>query len=157
MKRRFWEEDEAIYGGITRTDLPIRRIGYPCSGYGSSGKGVLLGAYALCESPAFDFGALSPPERSAKAVEWGALIHPQYKDEFDNGMAVSWQHNPSALGCFGYWSDDARRLHYGNLCAIDGRLVLAGEHVSYLSAWQEGAILSALDAVKRLHRRVLAG
>ena len=23
FKRRFWEEDEAIYGGITYTDLPI--------------------------------------------------------------------------------------------------------------------------------------
>ena len=157
MRRRFWEEDEAIYGGITRTNLPIRSIGYPCSDYGRSGKGVLLGAYAISDSSGFDFGALSPPERIAKAVEWGAVIHPQYKNEFDNGMAVSWQRNPSTLGCFGYWSDDAKRLHYRNLCAIDGHLVLAGEHVSYLSAWQEGAILSALDAVKRLHRRVLAG
>jgi monoamine oxidase len=157
MKRRFWEEDEAIYGGITHTDLPIRSIGYPCYGYGKSGKSVLVGAYAAPGTSGFDLGALSPPERIAKAVEWGAVIHPQYKNEFDNGMAVSWQHNPSTLGCFGYWSDDARRLHYNNLCAIDGRVVLAGEHVSYLSAWQEGAILSALDAVKRLHRRVLAG
>jgi monoamine oxidase len=155
--RRFWEEDETIYGGITHTDLPIRRIGYPCSGYGEPGKGVLLGAYTISDPSGFDFGALSPPERIAKAIEWGAVIHPQYKNEFDNGIVVSWQRNPSALGCFGLWSDDARRLHYGNLCAIDGRLVLAGEHVSYLSAWQEGAILSALDAVKRLHRRVLAG
>jgi monoamine oxidase len=47
FKRRFWEEDEAIYGGITSTDLPIRNIGYPCSDYGSTGKGVLLGAYAI--------------------------------------------------------------------------------------------------------------
>jgi monoamine oxidase len=42
------------------------------------------------------------------------------------------------------------------LCAIDGRIVLAGEHVSYIPAWQEGAVLSALDAISRLHRRVLA-
>jgi monoamine oxidase len=118
---------------------------------------VLLGAYAVSDTSGFDFGALSPPERISKAVEWRAIIHSQYKNEFDNGMAVSWQRNPSTLGCFAHWSDDARRLHYRNLCAIDGRLVLAGEHVSYLSAWQEGAILSALDAVKRLHRRVLAG
>ncbi len=157
MKRRFWEEDEAIYGGITYTDLPIRSIGYPCSGYGNTGKGVLLGTYAIFNTYAFEFGALSPPERIAKALDWGAAIHPQYKQEFDNGMAVSWQRNPSTLGCFGSWSDEARRLHYRNLCAIDGRLVLAGEHVSYLSAWQEGAVLSALDAVRRLHRRVLAG
>src|ERR1700682_3015706 len=26
FKRRFWEEDEAIYGGISYTDLPIRHI-----------------------------------------------------------------------------------------------------------------------------------
>ncbi len=156
MKRRFWEEDEEIYGGITHTDLPIRSIGYPCYGYGTSGKSVLLGAYAA-DTLGFDFGALSPPERIAKAVECGAIIHPQYNSEFDNGVAVSWRHNPSTLGCFGHWSDDARRVHYRNLCAIDGRLVLAGEHASHLSAWQEGAILSALDAVKRLHRRVLAG
>ena len=157
MKRRFWEEDEAIYGGITHTDLPIRSIGYPCNGYCKSGKSVLLGAYAAPDTSGFDFGALGPPERIAKAIEWGAVIHPQYKSEFDNGMAVSWQRNPSTLGCFAHWSDDARRLYYNNLCGIDGRVVLAGEHASYLSAWQEGAILSALDAVKRLHRRVLAG
>ena len=29
FKRRFWEEDEAIYGGISYTDLPIRQIAYP--------------------------------------------------------------------------------------------------------------------------------
>jgi monoamine oxidase len=29
FKRRFWEQDEAIYGGITFTDLPICQISYP--------------------------------------------------------------------------------------------------------------------------------
>jgi monoamine oxidase len=103
MERRFWEEDEEIYGGITQTDLPIRRIGYPCSGFGKAGKGVLLGAYAVSDTPAFDFGALSPAERIAKALEWGALLHPQYKDEFDNGMAVSWQsiHRRSVASAIG--------------------------------------------------------
>jgi len=60
------------------------------------------------------------------------------------------------LGCFGRWTDEARKQHYQNLCAIDGRILLAGEHVSYMPAWQEGAVLSALDAISRLHRRVLA-
>ena len=40
--------------------------------------------------------------------------------------------------------------------ALDGRLVLAGEHASHIPAWMEGAILSALDAVQRLHRRVVS-
>jgi monoamine oxidase len=157
MKRRFWEEDEAIYGGITTTDLPIRNIGYPCTDYGHRGKGVLLGAYAIFNTYAYEFGALPPAERIAKTVEWGAMIHPQYKDEFDNGIAVAWQRNPATLGCFANWSDEARKKHYTDLCQIDGRIALAGEHASYLPAWQEGAILSALDAVARLHRRVVAG
>jgi len=45
FKRRFWEEDEQIYGGVTYTDLPIGQISYPSSRYFDSGKGVLLGAY----------------------------------------------------------------------------------------------------------------
>ena len=54
---------------------------------------------------------------------------------------------------------DERVLRYtaGEDHALDNRLILAGEHASWLPAWQEGAILSALDAVERLHRRVMAG
>ncbi len=157
MKRRFWEEDEAIYGGITTTDLPIRNIGYPCAGYGGKGPAVLLGTYAIFNAFAFEFGSLPPEERIAKALEWGAQIHPQYKQEFASGVAVAWQRNPATLGCFANWSEAARKAHYRDLCALDGRIVLAGEHASNLPAWQEGAVLSALDAVQRLHRRVVAG
>jgi monoamine oxidase len=59
------------------------------------------------------------------------------------------------MGCAGFWSDRARTEHYDNLCQIDGRIVLAGEHASYIPAWQEGAILSALDAIARLHGRIV--
>jgi monoamine oxidase len=154
FRRRFWETDDAIYGGISYTDLPISIIGYPATGYFGDGKGVLLGAYAFGPY-AFEFTALSPAERVRKAVEFGAQIHPQYTAEFENGVAVGWHRVPSNLGCFGLWSEAARQQHYRNLCAIDGRILLAGEHASYIPAWQEGAILSSLDAIGRLHERVL--
>ena len=157
FRRRFWEQDEGIYGGISYTDLPIRLIGYPCTGYGDAGKAVLLGAYTIFSVYAYEFTALSPAERVAKAVADGAQIHPQYKAEFENGIAVAWHRNPATLGCSGAWTDAAREQHYDNLCALDGRILLAGEHASYLPGWQEGALLSSLDAVGRLHRRVLAG
>jgi monoamine oxidase len=99
---------------------------------------------------------MTPDERVSKAVEYGAQIHPQYTAEFDNGVAVAWHRAPFALGCFGLWSEAARAQHYDNLCQVDGRIVLAGEHASYLPAWQEGAVTSALDAVERLHRRAHA-
>ncbi len=156
FKRRFWEEDEQIYGGISYTDLPINVISYPSTGYHSSGKGVLLGGY-VWGLDAMEFTAMTPPQRVAKAVEYGSQIHPQYPAEFDNGMAVAWHRSPFTMGCFGMWTEATRAKHYDNLCRFDGRIVLAGEHASYIPAWQEGAVTSALDAIERLHRRALAG
>jgi monoamine oxidase len=154
FKRRFWEEDDHIYGGISYTDLPINTIGYPASGYHASGKGVLLGGY-VWGPDAMRMTSMAPADRVRAALEQGAQIHPQYPAEFDNGVAVAWQRVPHAMGCFGLWSDSARDQHFRNLCAVDGRIVLAGEHASYVPAWQEGAVTSALDAIGRLHARAL--
>lgn len=158
FKRRFWEEDEGIYGGISYTNLPNAVVAYPSNGYFSPGKGVLLGAYAFGSPASYMLSSLDPDERIARTLDWGAAIHPrQYREEFDTGVSVAWHRVPWTLGCAGNWSADNRRELYEAACGIDGRLVLAGEHVSYLPAWQEGAILSALDAIERLHRRILGG
>jgi monoamine oxidase len=157
FKRRFWEEDDRIYGGISYTDLPISQISYPNSDFNTSGKGVLLGGYTWNGANSFEFTSMSPQERVKRAVEFGAQIHPQYPTEFDNGVAVAWQRVPFTLGCASDWTEKGRKDHYSDLCQIDGRIVLAGEHASYLPAWQEGAILSSLDAITRLHKRVLQG
>jgi monoamine oxidase len=154
FKRRFWEQDDAIYGGISFTDLPNGMIGYPNSGFLDSGPGVLLGAY-IFGPEAYQITALPPEQRVKRVVEWGSQIHPQYPTEFQNGVAVGWHRVPWTLGCFGSWTEELRRKHYDDLCAIDGRIVLAGEHVSQLGGWQEGALLSALDAIRRLHQRVM--
>lgn len=155
FKRRFWEEDEAIYGGVSYTDLPIRQIAYPSTGYNRRERGILVGAYLFDGANSFEFTAMPPDERVARAVEFGATIHPQYRSEFENGIAVAWHRVPFTHGCSGDWSEETRKQHYRNLCAIDGRILLAGEHASALPAWQEGAILSALDAIARLHEQVI--
>ena len=51
FKRRFWEEDDGIYGGITYTDQPISNISYPSTDYHRKGGGVLLGGYIFSDSP----------------------------------------------------------------------------------------------------------
>ena len=156
FKRRFWEQDESIYGGISFTNLPNALIGYPSTRYFDDGPGILLGAYTFGAN-AFQISAMSPEERVRKTVEWGAQIHPQYTSEFQHGVGVAWHRVPWTLGCAAHWTEQLRAQHYDNLCAIDGRIMLAGEHASRIPAWQEGALLSALDAIRRLHQRVLAG
>jgi monoamine oxidase len=155
FKRRFWEQDEQIYGGITPTDLPISQISYPSTNFGAKGPGVLLGAYGG-GAFAYEYTTLTPAERIARTVEWGSQIHPQYKEEFLNGVVVSWHRVPWIQGCFGQWSEESRAAHYKNLCEMDGRIMLAGEHASYIGGWQEGAVTSSLDAISRLHQRALA-
>jgi monoamine oxidase len=157
FKRRFWEEDDLIFGGVSYTDLPIAQISYPSTDFNKPGKGVLLGCYTWNGPNSYEFTSMSPAERVRLAVEYGSQVHPQYKDEFENGISVAWHRVPFTLGCAGDWTEEARKEHYDNLCQIDGRIVLAGEHASYIPAWMEGAILSALDAVSRLHQRVVAG
>ena len=157
FKRRFWEEDDGIYGGISYTDQPITNISYPSTGFFKDGPAVLLGGYGYGNSlPDFGFAAMSPENQVRAAVEQGSKIHPQYKKEFLDGVAVAWHRVPWTLGCAGDWTEAMRAKHYDNMCAIDGRIVLAGEHVSRIPAWQEGAVTSAIDAITRLHKRVLA-
>ena len=157
FRRRFWEEDEAIYGGVTYTDQPIFNISYPSNGFFQKGPAVLLGAYAGFQSvETYNFESMPAQDQIKTALEQGARIHPQYLKEFQNGVAVAWHRVPWTLGCSGGWTEQNRARHYKNMCAVDNRIVLAGEHCSYLGAWQEGAVLSSLDAIKRLHERALA-
>jgi monoamine oxidase len=155
FKRRFWEQDDKIYGGITSTDLPISQISYPSSNFGAQGPGALLGAY-VGGAFGYELTALPPQDRVKRVLEWGSQIHPQYKAEFLNGIAVGWHRVPWVLGCFGSWTEASRAEHYRNLCEMDGRIILAGEHASYYGGWQEGGITSAIDAITRLHQRVQA-
>jgi monoamine oxidase len=151
FKRRFWEQDEHIYGGITYTDLPINRISYPSHGYGQPGKGILMGAYAHATPNAYAFTSMTPQERIQAVVEQGAQIHPQYLKEFENGVSVGWHRVPFVNGCYAQWTEETRKSHYKNLCQIDGRIALAGEHASFWPGWQEGSVLSSLDAIQRMH------
>jgi monoamine oxidase len=154
FKRRFWEEDDRIMSGISRTDQTITQIWYPSYGYFGR-TGVLTGAYATGQA-ARTIGDLTPAERTALALRQGAAIHPQYNDEFSSAFSVAWQKTPHNMGAWVAWTDDTRKNDYPVLSQADGPIYLAGEHMSYINAWQAGALESARDVVRRLHERVRA-
>lgn len=153
MRERFWETEEQIYGGVTYTDLPITQIGYPSQDLLAPGPGVLMGAYHF-GARALQFNSLAPEERVRRTLDYVAQIHPQAKRHFVSGIGYSWHRNPWMLGCRANWPED--RADYDAAVQVDRRIVLAGEHMSYLNGWLEGAILSAQDATRRLHERVMA-
>lgn len=156
FRRRFWEQDDGILGGISYTDLPLVQIAYPNYGFLSNGPAVLQAAYDTAtggRSFTYSWSSMTPQERIDAALGLGRQIHPQYDGEFMSGTSWVWHRVSWSLGCYGQWTDELRDEHYRTLCEIDNRLVLAGEHCSHIPAWLEGSLLSALDAIQRLDQR----
>ncbi|KAB7729270.1 NAD(P)-binding protein [Rudanella paleaurantiibacter] len=152
FKRRFWEEDDGIYGGISRTDMDINQIWYPSFGF-MGNKGVLIGYYNFY-SRAEAVASLSIAERQKIALEQGAKIHPQYAAEFENSFSLAWHRIPYSEGGWALYDDASRRKFYPALLEPDGNIYFAGEHTTYLTAWMAGAFTSARRVVDAIHSRV---
>jgi monoamine oxidase len=151
--RRFWETDHQIYGGISWTSRDITQIWYPSHGFHAP-MGVLLGGYIWTNRIGEQFGRMLPQERLEAAVVSGERIHAGYRGQVCNGISVCWEKIPHSAGAWAAWSPDARSSQYPILNEPDGPIYLAGEHLSYLNGWQEGAVLSAHAVVRAIADRV---
>jgi monoamine oxidase len=151
FSRRFWEEDEDIYGGISQTNQGIDQIWYPSSGF-LSNRGILVGYYNFGEQ-ASQFGNLPPGERVSLAVTQGSQIHAQYPSHFETGVSVYWPKVPYSLGGWATYTTDTRTQFYSRLNAPDGNIYLCGEHLSYLTGWIAGALESARLVTKQISIR----
>jgi monoamine oxidase len=155
FKRRFWEEDDNIYGGHSFTDQAIGQLSYPNDRMFQNGPAVLLGAFTS-GAGALELTGMTPAERIEAALAQGEVFHPQYRKEFLSGVSVPWTRVPWILGCTSRWSEENRAAHYKDLVTMDGRVVLAGEHASFYGGWMEGSMLSGLDAISQIHERATA-
>lgn len=148
FRRRFWEEDEGIYGGGTITDLAIRNLYYPEHGRGS-GRGIVLASYTWGED-AQRWGSLSPEERLRQALENVTAIHPQAAAEIEVGASYMWHDDEFAGGAFALFDPGQQTQLYQHIKSPEGRLYFAGEHTSTAHAWIQGSIESGLRAALEL-------
>jgi monoamine oxidase len=153
--RRWWEIDQQLYGGISWTDRDITQIWYPSHGFHGK-KGVLLGAYISRQAPGLKFTAMTPAERHAAAIADGERLHPGYGKLVGPAASVAWAKIPYSLGAWIEWDAvaGARQAAYPVLLAGDEPFYFAGEHMSYINAWQEGAVQSAHYTVAQIAERV---
>ena len=151
-RRRFWEEDEHIFGGGTITDLPIRNLYY--TDYGKdTGRGILLASYTWSED-AQRWGSLSPRDRIVQALENVALIHPQILEEFEAGASHMWHDDEFAGGAFALFDPGQQTLLHEEIIKPEGRIYFAGEHASLHHAWIQGAFESGLRAAIEIHQAI---
>ena len=149
--RRFWEEDQAIYGGISWTDQDITQIWYPPYGYHRE-NGIIMGAYIWGKDPGLRFSQMTPQERLQAAINQGEQIHSGYADEITTGISRAWLNVPFQKGAWAY-SNEIRET----LQKPDGPIYFAGDQVTALPGWQEGAVLAAHAAVKGISERIENG
>ncbi len=147
-RRRLWEEDAKIYGGISWTDNDITQVWYPCNGYHRP-KGVLVGAYIWNREPGLRYSAMPAPERLAAALAEGEPLHPGYADDMECGISRAWLNVPFQKGGWPHRNPDAAAV----LRRSDGPFHFAGDQVTALPGWQEGVLLAAHAAAEAIDRQ----
>ncbi|WP_431954769.1 flavin monoamine oxidase family protein [Actinacidiphila sp. bgisy167] len=153
-RSRWWETDHRIYGGITETDLDLSHIWYPSYGHHGE-RGVIVGYYNTGTN-ADAYAALTPAEREARAVMQGVKIHGEkYRSELANSFSIAWKRVRHLEGAWHSIPGGPDAAVYRPLNEPTGRVLYAGDWLSYMDAWQHGAILSARKAVTALHSRAL--
>jgi len=152
---RFWEADDGIYGGLAWTDRANENVIYPSHEFGAP-KGVLVGAYVAGwtnqDNPQ-KFAAFSDAERLRVSRDSVEALHPGRSKLLAKGVTVGWGLVPYSEGVGALWDADPgsiapRGAQYAELLKPEGSIVFAGEHLSYQGLWQEGAALSAHEALK---------
>ncbi|HEY1507150.1 MAG TPA: flavin monoamine oxidase family protein [Stellaceae bacterium] len=149
---RFWETDNHIYGGLSFVKEPTALVWYPSDRFFSP-KGILLGGYvAVGDVDALANRPLAEQFDLSRAAIEG--LHPGHGKDVAKPMGIAWSKVPYSYGLAARWPSDTDP-RYTLLNAPDGPFYFAGEHLSHVGAWQEGAVLSARRAIGLIeqHRR----
>jgi monoamine oxidase len=151
---RFWEKENNIYGGISFLNDTIDLVWYP-SDKMFSPTGVVVSGFNLEREDITEkitaFGALPSVQAkfdaSRAAVE---KLHPGRSHLLAKPVYVSWAKVPYSLGAYANNRHVECDAAYAQLDKPQGRTYFAGDYLSHLVGWQEGALLSAHHAIERI-------
>lgn len=163
--RRFWEE-QGIFGGGSYTDLPITTIWYPSHPQNiKSGNdlysrnknkpGVLLASYNF-NLDSVRLGNMLENDRLEKVKRDVEEVHGLENFELDSIVTGSktqvWNDDPLYRGAFCYFTPQQKKLFSWvmTLPEYNNRVFFAGEHVSALHRWIQGALKSGMEAANAL-------
>lgn len=160
MKRRFWEQDDMIYGGASMSDIPGHSLtAYPSSDLHSNKAGVLLGSY-IWGGEAARLSNLSIKDRVQFALDAGEKIHPgNFKKNFNGeAMTMAWHRHKYHLGGWVTWTNRKRRSYIPTIIEGEKRILFSGNNISTIhSGWMVGAIEAAWHTMAELDKRVGQG
>ena len=141
---RFWETEAQIYGGLSFTERDTFITWYPSYGFHQA-QGVLVAGYAFDGNMA----KRSMPEQIEYAKGTIERLHPGQSGKMQAPLIVHWGAMPYSFGLSSYMAD-ANPDDYTLLSQNDGPFYFAGEHLSHVGAWQQGAFVSAHRVVNMI-------
>ncbi len=147
---RFWETESQVYGGLSFTERDTFITWYPSYGFHQA-QGVIVAGYAFDGNMA----KRSMSEQIEYAKGTIERLHPGQSGKMHSPMIVHWGAMPYSFGLSSYMAD-ANPDDYTLLGQADGPFYFAGEHLSHVGAWQQGAFVSAHRVVNMIAARKAA-
>jgi monoamine oxidase len=160
FKNRWWQHDERmgdrkIFGGQSKTDLPIRTIVYPSYGiHCKNAPGILIVSYTWAQDAARigNFGEKHEEEIIDLCLRDLATIHGDWiKDEYIKGkhFFFDWYRYEHTHGAFALFGPSQFSSLYPWIVVpeANGRLHFAGEATSVHHGWIIGGLNSAYRSV----------
>ena len=197
--RRFWEQDDNIYGGLEFVNTGCSPIWFPSAGMFTD-RGIVVSGYT--DEGTSPFSKLSMSDKFAESRKSIERLHPGKGKELEKPMYLCWGkmewNDGSWIRTYGPGQERSPQQNQGpgtpaatgpdpraaapgvslapqtgagrnpaaartgtnpgyqTLIQPDGRVIFAGDHVSHIVAWQEGAAVSALRAVQQVADQVKA-
>ncbi len=147
---RFWETEAQIYGGLSFTERDTFITWYPSNGYHKP-QGVIVAGYA------FNGNMAKRPMADQIAYAKGTIerLHPGQSDKMHSPIVVHWGAMPYSFGLESGMAD-SNPDDYTLLGQNDGPFYFAGEHLSHVGAWQQGAFVSAHRVIGQIAQRQAA-
>ena len=155
QSRRFWEQDDHIYGGLSFLQQTVNVVWYPSYGLFSP-RGAIVSGYSVENGTAFGklAGMQAKLDASRSAVE---KLHPGRGKELQDPVYVCWGSIPYNLGAWISGFGKRETEDYAVITHPDRRVYFAGDHTSHIVGWQEGAALSAIRAINLIGNQISPG
>lgn len=148
--RRFWEEDYNIYGGLSFLAQGPSPVWYPSSRL-MHPTGIVVSGYS--QELGTPFFNLTLEEKFAASRSSIEKIHPGHGKDLKNPVFCGWKRVK--------WNEGSWIQSYGGgasgydvVTQGDGPIYFAGDTISHIVGWQEGAALSARRAVDMISDKV---
>jgi monoamine oxidase len=153
--RRFWEQDYNIYGGLSFLSQAPSPIWYPSARL-MHPTGIVVAGYMMNETELPGFAAMTLEQKLAASRAGVEKIHPGHGKELTKPVFCGWKHVKWNEGSWIETYDGGNSGYDGYNVVIepDGPIYLAGDTISNVVGWQEGAALSARRAVGMISDKV---